>query len=107
MRLHGLFHDGETQTYTSGLYIPASPKAFKYPLSLFDWNPRTTVGDAHAAVQQHLDRYLFVARRIGNGVFDKVSDRVLDCVSVSLDMYRLPGAVLRKLPPPPAHPRGP
>jgi len=78
VRFHGLFHNGKTQTYTCGLDIPASPEAFKYPLSLFDWNPWTTVGDAHAAVQQHLDRQLFVARRIGNGVFDKVSDRVLD-----------------------------
>ena len=58
------------------------PEAFKYPLSLFDWNPWTTVGDAYAAVQQHLDRHLFVARRMRDGIFDKISDRVFDRISV-------------------------
>ena len=87
VRLHDLFHDGETQTYTSRLDIPASPEPFEYPLALVDWNPRTMIGNAHTAGRQHLNGYLFAARRMGDGIFDKVPDRVLDRVSISPD-YR-------------------
>src|SRR5882724_11733747 len=72
MRLHDLLHDGKAETYTSGLDIPASPESFEDLLPVFDRNPRTMVGNAHPTLRLHLHGHLFAARRMCNGIFDKV-----------------------------------
>jgi hypothetical protein len=82
VRLHDLPHDGETQAHTGSFDAPAPSKSFKCPLLLVDRNPGTVIGNIHATAREHLHRHLFARRRMGNGIFDKVSDRVLDRVSV-------------------------
>ena len=76
------------ETYTVSLDIPASPEPVKYPLALVDGNSRTMVGNIHAPIREHLHRHLFAQGRMGNRIFDKVSDCVFDRVSVSVHTDR-------------------
>jgi hypothetical protein len=98
VRLHDLLYHGETQAHTGSFGTFASPKPFEYPLLLVDWNSWTVVGNVHATGREHLHRHLLTQRRVGNGILDKVPDRVLDRVSVALHLDRLIGHCQGKSP---------
>jgi hypothetical protein len=105
VRLHDLLYDGETQSDAGSVDTPPSPKPFEYPLPLVDWNSGTAVDNVYETVREHLYRHLFAQWRVGNGILDKVSDRVLDGVSISLYVDRLIGPCQSEKPAPLDDPR--
>src|SRR5216683_5907544 len=89
MNLHDLRDYGESQTGALRRYASATPKPFENPLSILLGNAWPLVGHTYASVGTCVNRHLGPHWRMRDPIFDKVPDRIRDCVRVPFHQHGL------------------
>jgi hypothetical protein len=89
MGFGGLRHDGEAQARTRHFDCASAPEALEDALPILERDASASVGHDNRSIRRNTYRHLCLWRRMTNGVFDEIAQRVADRVGVTTDPNRI------------------